>query len=330
MQTNRLRISFAREDINATTTNVDANGFVPLANVPDEVWKQSRTAEFPAGRRGRENPTHYADMDEEDGAGRTLFGEIQAPGDLTVEAFQRYYDGLGHTEPRSRGLLPLRVWQFYRDMVAYVRDGDVARFVCAAGILSHYVGDACQVLHGSYLADGDPKRMREREIRRRDGTIDTVTEPFGKGVHSAYESRMLNAHVDELMEAISERIGDGGHGMGRVSGGQEAAFAVVELMKRVRQGVHPMDVVNTFGNAKEAGENATEALWEAYHSETADAIVDGSRVLAMLWESAWVEGQGQNIPQDRLRVVSAKRLKELHSTQDFVESVSLDEVGKKL
>lgn len=330
MQANRLRISFAREDINATTTNVDATGFVPLANVPDEVWKQRRTQQFPAGRKGRENPTHYADMDQPDGEGRALFDRIRKPGDLTVEAFQRYYDGLGHTEDRSRGLLPLRVWQFYNAMVEYVREGNVTAFVCAAGILSHFSGDAAQVLHGSYLADGDPERMVERTVRHRDGTTEVVSEPFGKGVHTAYESKMLNAHVDEMMEAISAEIGNDRHGMPLVEGGQEAGFATVELMDRTRRQVHPMTVVDTFGSAKATGENPTEALWDAYKSETVSAIVDGSRVLAMLWESAWKEGNGDAIDDDELRTVSASRLKALYSRQNFVESLPLDEIGPVL
>ena len=330
MRANRLRISFAREDINATTTNVDASGFVPLANVPDEVWKQRRTQQFPAGRKGPENPTHYADMDQPDAQKRTLFDRIRKPGDLTVKAFQQYYDGLGHNDDRSRGLLPLRVWQFYKAMVEYVRQGDVTAFVCAAGILSHYTGDSAQVLHGSYLADGDPARMRQRTVHGRDGTTKVVSEAFGKGVHTAYESKMLNAHVDEMMQAISAQTGNSGHGMPRVKGGQAAAFAIVELMDRTRKRVHPMAVVDTYGNARDADENPTEALWDAFQSQTIDAIVDGSRVLAMLWESAWKEGNGDAIDDDELRAVSASRLKALYSRQDFVESLPLDEIGPVL
>jgi hypothetical protein len=44
---------------------------------------------------------------------------------------------------KSKDLLPFRCWQIYNEMVAAVKAGDMTRFVCAAGILSHYVGDAC-------------------------------------------------------------------------------------------------------------------------------------------------------------------------------------------
>jgi hypothetical protein len=58
---------------------------------------------------------------------------------------------------------------------------------------------------------------------------------------------------------------------------------------------------------------------------------DGCRVLAMLWESAWREGtQGQTIDPDRLRAAPASRLMELYSDQNFLPSVSLDEIGAHL
>ena len=332
MRANRLRVSFERQDIDEDITSQDANSFVPLANVPDVVWKQSRTQNFPAGRRGRENPTHYADLDEHDPQNndQTLFDQLNAPTDLTVETFQTYYDNLGHNEPRSRGLLPFRVWQIYNVMVDAARDVRYRNFVCAAGILSHYVGDACQVLHGSYLNDGDPARPRQRTVRRRDGTEDVVTEPFGKGVHTAYEGKMLNNHIDTLMGDVDNAVGNA-HGMQLVSGGQEAGYAVIELMRRTRDTIDPMEVVNVFGEARENRENGAEALWARFETETRDVIADGCRVLAMLWESAWREGtQGQTIDPDRLRAAPAARLMELYSDQNFLPSVSLDEIAAHL
>ena len=54
------------------------------------------------------------------------------------------------------GLLPFRVWQYFDALEKFARKKDVERFVAAAGTLAHYVGDACQPLHGSMYADGDP------------------------------------------------------------------------------------------------------------------------------------------------------------------------------
>jgi hypothetical protein len=45
-------------------------------------------------------------------------------------------------------LLPLRVWQFFDTIVAPLQSGDIANAVCGMGIVSHYIGDTCQPLHG--------------------------------------------------------------------------------------------------------------------------------------------------------------------------------------
>ena len=78
-------------------------------------------------------------------------------------------------------------------MVQSVKDGQVARFVCAAGILSHYVGDACQPLHISYMFDGIPDD-------------DDPTKKQGKGVHAAYEDGMVDRHTPEIAEAVDQRL----------------------------------------------------------------------------------------------------------------------------
>jgi hypothetical protein len=331
MMRNRLRISFEHAEI--TRENVEGlntSGFVPLANVPDVVWKRPLTSDFPAGRRGRDNPTHYADMDEADSQGLMLFDRINTPADLTVQVFRDYYDGLGYTQNSERGTLPLRVWQFYNEMVDAVREPSISRFVCAAGILSHYVGDACQVLHGSIFSDGDPSRTQQREVRHLDGTIEIVTERFGKGVHTAYETSMINKRIhnqiNPLMDQVVTAAGDS-HGMPFVVGGQEAGFAVVELMKRTRERAGPLAIVEVFAAALQNRENTADTLWDNFREATRDAFVDGCRVLAMLWESAWREGNGPAISTTRIRAVAETRLMALYSDQHFLPSRSLDDLA---
>jgi hypothetical protein len=187
---------------------------------------------------------------------------LHAATDLRVPGFQDYYDSIGFTRTGQRGLLPFRVWQFYEAMVQAVSNQQIPTFVCAAGILAHYVGDACQVLHGSYLSDGDPGRPQQREVRHRDGTVETVTEPLGKGVHSAYEGGMINEHIDTLMGEVDAAIGQD-HGMSLVRGGQEAGFAIVELMKRTRSLIDPMVLVEAYA-ARRGEDNASEVLWNDF------------------------------------------------------------------
>jgi len=330
MRANKRRVSFEREDLGANAPEKsDASRFVPLANVPDVVWKKGMTAAFPAGRGSREHPTHHADLDEPLADGQTLFDRLGEPIDLTVTAFQDYYDHLGREQSRERGLLPFRGWQFYDKMVEAVNDRRISEFVCAAGILTHYVGHASQVLHGSYMFDGDPSRTQQRTVRNRDGSLETAVERFGKGVHSEYEDRMISGHIESLGSKVDGAVGQE-HAMRLVRGGQDAGFAVLELMRRTRDRIDPTALVEAYAATLQGDGNAPEVLWNEFGAPTGEAIVDGCRVLARLWDSAWREGGGPEIDDDLLVAVPASELVALYSDQLFVPSLPLDEIARVL
>src|SRR5262249_46589850 len=196
--------------------NAKENGdYVPLADVPDEVWKKFKTN--PGGRdtksagngrtTGPEHPTHYADVDIPDSGGVTLLQHSLNPANLTVEFWQQFYDGLGMTESRDRGLLPFRVWQFYTAMEAFAAAGDATRFLFAAGLLAHYVGDACQPLHGSQYADGYADQpITTTHHKRVTGDEYTTESHVGAGVHSAYETKMLDRFATEIADGMQHAV----------------------------------------------------------------------------------------------------------------------------
>ena len=168
MTANQDRISFPTSGLDAkaideaTIAAKKTGAFMPLADVPDLIWKNLPTA-VPGGRdtafnQGPEHPNHYADIDQTDAGGHSLreLSLADPAANLTVEAWAAFYTATGHTASADRGLLPFRVWQFFDEMVAAVKAKDVTRFVAAAGLVTHYVGDACQPLHGSVYADGYP------------------------------------------------------------------------------------------------------------------------------------------------------------------------------
>ncbi len=342
MQANRRRIAFDRDDLDrkvndVTTTHgvegVVAKRFVPLADVPDKVWKKVRTDAVPYGRRGPENPNHYADIDLAMAGQKSLDQLTPNAKALKTATWKAYYDAIGFNQISQRGCLPFRVWQFYEAMVAFVRARDVASFVAAAGILAHYVGDACQPLHGSYLDDGDP-------FRNPDGTKSPQMLDHGKGyaagVHMAYEDYMLDDKVGELLAKLDPALG-AKHGMALVQGGQEAGFATLELMRRTRATLKPMDIVNAYGklgfpattNAAQQHEAATK-LWAAFGTKTAKVMADGCETLAMLWDSAWKEGNGQLVPASSLEEIAASRLRDIYEKQGFVKSVPLNSIQAEL
>jgi hypothetical protein len=313
MRNNLDRVSYEEAHIRpATFKGLSKAEFVPLADVPDKVWKM-----FGEGRRGQpEHPNHFADMDKKDSHGKTLLeicengaGGID-PAKIAIPVWQAYYDDV---EDKSRGCIPFRVWQFYEAMVKAGRKGDAAGFVCAAGLMAHYVGDACQPLHISYMFDGDPD------------DIDPSTEqPRAKGVHSAYESKMLNRHVVELIEKLNEKLDSGSLPRPKVaSGGRGAAVAVVGLMKNTFGDLSPRDILDAYVK--------DDDLWELFGEKTVALMATGSLTLAAIWESAWKEsGAAAKIGPDDRGPVDESKLSELYLDREFVPSKTLDEIGDVL
>ncbi|HEY6186074.1 MAG TPA: hypothetical protein VIW80_00240 [Pyrinomonadaceae bacterium] len=331
MQANRDNIGFDETGKNKKYVA----GFVQLADVPDNVWKAD-PGDSPFGRKGPENPNHYADMDY-----RPKKGQGTAPSldDLTPNAaalktstWIAYYDSIGWTQSSQRGLLPFRIWQIYKKMVEYVAAGDVERFVTAAGILAHYVGDACQPLHSSYLDDGDPFRYPDGNPS---ATMLKHSRGYGHGVHSAFESNMLDDKFKEFFPGISNYLGQEPP-LPTIRGGRKAAFAAIELMRRSRARIEPMNIVETYADVIHSGngDDPSTALWDKFHEQTYLAIADGCRTLAMLWDSAWKEGQGSNIPTSKLQEIKQYRLKEIYEgegdSKSFLPSVEIEQIDDYL
>ena len=184
---------------------------------------------------------------------------------VDVEFWQEHFTALGHTKQGERGLLPFRVWQFFDEMEAAARAKDVARYVCAAGLLAHYVGDACQPLHGSFLADGLP-----------DGT--------GKGVHSAYETAMVDNNTEELLHKIRTALADRTVAKpGQVRSGKGAAIATLKLMDRTAGRIDPEKLVLAYARTQAGvttrhptkGKAVTDKLWDEFGEAT--ALMHGRR-----------------------------------------------------
>ena len=196
---NRDRISFAIAElspagIDQATKDAKKNG---TASSPSPT---SRTSSGRTSRRKSRRPGHL--LRDRTGTPHPLRRHRRTPPrrenpprssawptptNVTVPVWQAFYTGLGHTKSADRGLLPFRVWQFFDAMVDALHRKDATGYVCAAGLMAHYVGDACQPLHGSVLADGFP-----------DGR--------GKGVHSAYETSMIDHHATEIVAGLQTAL----------------------------------------------------------------------------------------------------------------------------
>ena len=279
MLANLDRISYRDELIKpATFKGLSTQDFVPLADVPDKVWKMHG----PGARGGYENPNHFADMDKPQPDGKTLL-ELTAdkkgntdPAKVTVDVFSAYYD---QVKDSSRGLLPFRVQEFFEFMVKAAAAGNAVDFVCAAGAMAHYVGDACQPLHISYKFNGDPDHIVDGEKR-------------GEGVHEAYESHMLSSNAPALLARLNEELGitathPGTHGRKDFAqDGHDAAVKVVDLMRATFGVIKPDEIIDLYVRRP-------DAMWDTFGDKTVTLLADGARCLAMLWDSAWLAGKSK-------------------------------------
>ena len=297
---------------------------VPLTNVPDVIWKRGNPRDPSPWARNSEGPNHFADMDRQRPSDNKTLLElcIENPANISVGFWRQYYKDVSDS---SHGLLPFRIWQLYQIMVDAVKAKNALEFVAAAGVLAHYVGDACQPLHISYLYDGDPDPPY------------TSKKKGGEGVHSAYETLMVNRHIIDIIDGLNRNLP--ATPPPTLQTGKDAAIALVNLMQRTYTAISshsPRTIVDTYIGLKKkyhgedgASDKICDDLWEAFGDKTIGVMADGCMVLAMLWESAWMQGNGdQNIKN--LEAVVPEDLDALYKLPDFARSYTLAQIANVL
>ena len=237
---------------------------------------------------------------------------------MDVAVWEQWYVQNGKTQARSQGLLPFRVWEFFTEMVTQLRAGDMSKFICAAGIVSHFVGDACQPLHGSYFSDGykDPADPHAKKWP-------------GKGVHSTYEDKMVDRFSSQLLVRIGSEAEVFTGPIPPISNGRDAAFATVTLMSQVAAILPPRALCDEYirlGGGSSV--HVVEGLWAAFGDQTAKVMGAGARYLAAIWEAA-VTVAGRSIP-GRPAAIPETTLAAIYQKSDFVPSLTLDKISAVL
>jgi hypothetical protein len=305
--------------------------FVPLADVPDFYWKMNVAKQGHA--RKFEGPNHFADMDQPRDDGKTLLDLCKEPEFIDPDKWIEFYDSvvdLGSGEAiasEHRGLLPFRVWQIFDAMVEYAGIGDTDSFVCAAGTLTHYIGDACQPLHISYLHDGDPLRSVDHVLSSGERKGETEQRIFGKGVHAGYEDDMVSAHRKEVLDGLLSSPKTKTQEM--ITTGFDAAKLTIAMMRQTFKSIPPMDIVDAFGSFDGKPKERTELLWEKFGKKTISSMQSGSHLLAVLWESAWKVGGGEQAVK-KTAALSQNTAMSICADKDFLPSMTIDKIGKLL
>jgi len=301
----------------ALTSEDEVNGkythdFVPLADVADIIWRTTRPDD---------ESNHFCDIDESDHrvfGGRTLM-ELSMADDqnIDVDVWLKFDQEMDEIKPiykmnrkthkeelRPReGALPFRVWQMYKQMIKSLSNGKLSEFLTAGGTMAHYVGDACQPLHISYLHHG--------------------ADPSETGVHSDYETALIDRKAEALfsgVDAIKKKVTQA-----QLIGpdGKEAAKLILHLMKSTVDLLSPEEVLKVW--RKEKGRGKFDRMWDQLGARTIKNIAAGSLTMAILWQSAWKHGNGDDIAVSKLKAIPQDDLQKLYERKSFVPSVRLSD-----
>lgn len=307
-----------------------SDAFVPMADVPDFFWKHGKQGHS----RGMEGPNHFADMDHKRDDGKDLLELCKNAANIDADVWNSFYDSVTELltgEPidqKYRGLLPFRVWQIFDEMVEFARRGKTAEFVCAAGVLTHYVGDACQPLHISYLHDGDPLQFTVHTVHHHDGTTSDVKQPLGQGVHSAYEDAMVNSRREDIWKGLAKtpKVKASQH----IANGHDAALATVGLMRDTFKAIPPSKILASYLKPDKTLKMADQ-LWRDFGDKTIEVMKDGTHLLAVLWESAWLAaGRDGDEPDVRFMVLTPEKAMAICAPRTFLPSLGIAAIGAKL
>lgn len=335
-----------KNDPRVRTADGQKPSFVALADVPDNVWKSNvnyvvvtdatgkHHSVGPGSRGQTDNPNHFADLDlPYEGADSFLQLNFEDPTQyLNPKAWVEYFaalkpkfdawdDALGKPHNNHWGALPFRVHQLFDIMRAAALGKDPKLFLCAGGTLIHYVGDACQPLHTSYLSQGDPDDVIEKP-----GSTKKILR--ADGVHSGYEDDMIayGYKSQNLGEKLQQAIAQGSDKPKEpIVTGHDASKAIIELIVLTQKDVRPRDIVAKWVEVKGSRKSDRDAaMWDAFGVQTIGVMARGARYLAAIWQAAWKAGNGDaNIEKDA--VVSHDDLMALYNRRDVVPSVALDQ-----
>lgn len=107
--------------------------------------------------------------------------------------------------------------------------------------------------------------------------------------------------------------------------GKDAAKLVLRLMKATVDLLPPEDVLDVWRKAK--GRGKFDQMWDALGDRTITNIAGGSHAMAVLWESAWKHGDGDKLPQAKLKAVPQPTLQALYMKKTFVPSYRLSDTA---
>ena len=288
-----------------TGGSVDSNRYellTSLAKLPDE-WK---------GHKGRkdENPNHYANINLACG-GRKL-KDIPLDPKQWLEFYKNLQTSTGE---KNRGALPFRVGDVFTRMQSAVEARRLNEAFAAAGILAHYISDACNPAHVNCWGRGDPAwdhGVKSRWGGPRAEFHGVWDDPAGieeTNVRSQY-AKITNSYRKMY------RTGDA------------AAEAAMELMKKTLDLVDVKQFIKS-GDPIGSKQAARDFCKYEGRDRIACCIAHGTALLLALWRSAWGGKNNNGFKEQHIQGMKLAGLRDKAlKDQSFLPSLSLESLAK--
>lgn len=328
MKANQRNIGFGDDKLGkGGSFQLGRGDFVPLADVPDYKWVHSS--------RSQEGIQHFADIDIHDIHGGPSMMEVcrKDPKKIAASVWQSYFAGFAAAgcgpEP---GLLPFRVWQIWEDMVGFASKPDAGRFMAAAGVMAHYVGDASQPLHCSYLHHGQLPMLkisgRKYPVKHASDAYKTFHDSPAAQVHGIYEETMLEVDAPAALAGVN-KILKTSFTAPKITNGWEAGRATFDVMSRAQKRLSPMTIIKADDPNQKPSQRATD-LWNntKVRGATLRSLADSTRVLATLWKTAWKVGGGDKTALSQLRTYDETEVANFYEASGFLPSLSIAQMVK--
>jgi hypothetical protein len=86
---------------------------------------------------------------------------------------------------------------------------------------------------------------------------------------------MVNVGLDDILADLPKKLKTN-HGMSLVTGGRDAGYATIELMRRTRKTIQPLKIVEFYAPySPSVRTEVAEKLWKKFKSPTLEVLADG-------------------------------------------------------
>jgi hypothetical protein len=259
---------------------------------------------------------------------------VADPKNVSASEWKKYFDGFADAGVGpDPGALPFRVWQLWEIMVDALKNKDVLEFVAAGGVMAHYVGDASQPLHCSYLHHGQPpmKKVHGREYPVKHGrdARDDFAKTWEYKIHGIYEEQMLEVDPAQAMADVDAVLAGHNPLKLQIARGHDAGVAMINLMNQSRKRLSPQEIID-FDDATLMQPQRAQRFWESskIRKATIQSLADSVDYLATLWTTAWKAGNGDGLPVGDLGELDSDDLMKRYLNKNFAPSLSLKEMAE--